>query len=581
MAVKKPRALPTAAQFGYLSRVLNKKERFVFFSAAIIALVSGILLLGSLAIKFRSLAPRAGGTYTEAAIGNPQLINPLWAQANDVDRDLADLIFSGLFRHSSSLATEPDLAESFTVSEDGKTYTVKLRTNLHWSDGESLTAEDILFTIETIQNPAYKSPLISDFRGVKAESSDPQTLVFNLENPSALFPHYLTVGIIPKHIWADVPPEASRLTEFNIKPIGSGPYRFKTLNKTKEGTVHSYVLERNPNYYEQKPYLASIVFRFYADNQLAATALADGNVDGLAFVSRELRPDLTKKQNLKYYPLALPQITALFMNQKQNAILTDKSIREALAQSLDKTKIVNEAFGGEAIIVNGPILPGTVGYTDDVTHFDGGLDKARELLNTAGFKLAEGATSRTFVPKDKSDKRFSRNTELKLKLTTVNSPDYVRAAEIIRASWEELGIKVDLSTVEPAEMARAVITPRDFEVLLYSELAKADGDPYPFWHSSGTVAPGVNLAGYANRRVDALLEEARLLTDETERTKRYVEFQKTVVSELPAIFLASPTYTYAVDERVHGIEIGRLGTPADRFANIANWYVKTKWKFWK
>lgn len=578
--VQRPRRLPSLTQLSYLPRVLPRWERITLALAAVVAIGAAGVLLWNTFAKYRTLVPQPGGEYIEAVVGAPQLINPLWATANDVDRDFVRLIFSGLFTYNANLEPVTDLAENYEVSEDGKTYTVKLRPGLSWHDGEPLTSSDVVFTVSSIQNPVMKSPLAPDFRGVTASANDPQTIVFTLEAPSALFLHALTTGIIPEHLWADVPPENARLAEFNLKPVGAGPFRFKTLRKNKLGALHSYTLERNAAYHGPKPYLKTIVIKFFPDYRTAIDALARGNADGLAFAPFELRGDLTRKRDLVYHRLDLPQITAVFLNQKRNAIIAQKAVREALAHALDREALIREAFHDDGTPIIGPILPGFSGYTADVPGREYNLDRARELLDGEGWKVAEGKEVRTFVPRDRNDKRFVKDTALHIELVTVNVPEYVRAAELIRDAWIAIGVEVALTVVEPNATLRDVLAGRAYDALLYGEIIGPDPDPFPFWHSSQIAAPGVNLAQYANRRVDALLEEARTLRDANERAIRYDEFQKTVVGELPAIFLLSPSYTYAMHERVRGVEFGRLGAPADRFARINEWYVKTKTKLW-
>ncbi|MBI4281068.1 peptide ABC transporter substrate-binding protein, partial [Candidatus Uhrbacteria bacterium] len=544
LRVKQPHLFPTPGQLRYLPRLLSKTERLIFRGASFLGLVSFLALLLLTLNYFRIPAPAGGGTYIEAVVGQPKLINPLWADANDVDRDLVGLIFTGLFRSTASLSLEPDLAEQFIVSEDGKTYTVTLRERLRWHDQTPLTANDVVFTVKAIKNPAYQSPRANDFQGVTASASDERTVVFQLERPSASFLSSLTVGIIPEHLWADVPPENARLAELNIKPVGAGPYRFDTLKKTRQGAIYSVHLKSNSRFHRPTPLISNVVFRFFSDTQSAAQALADRKVGGVAFLSRPERQGLTSRTHLGYYRLELPQITALFLNQKRNAALGERSVRLALAGAIDKPNLISQTFGGEATLLDGPFLPWFPGYAEAGATYPFDTSRAASLLDESGFRLKEGATVRAFVPKDKKDKRFSPDTELKISLTTVDIPEYVKSGELIRDAWQGLGISTELIILDPKTIDRQIIPQREYDTLLYGEILGADPDPFPFWHSSQINPPGVNLSGYSNRRVDALLEEGRLLTDPAERAKRYQEFQTIIGEDLPAIFLFAPSYTY-------------------------------------
>lgn len=579
LLVKQSRKLPTVAQFINLPHILKKTERIALYIAAIVFIVSAGLLGRNIFHDYRTVMPRSGGSYTEAIIGQPKLINPLWAQANTADRDLTQLIYDGLFRYAPDLTLKNDLAESVAISEDKKTYTITLRDGLTWHDGQPLTTTDVAFTIHAAQNPSYRSPWKSDFANVKVEAIDPRTLTITLEAPYAPFLHALTIGILPEHLWGNIPPETAPLAELNLKPVGSGPYQFEKLRKTKSGTIHSYTLKKNKSYHGQVPYISTLNFRFFQDYRSAVSALAQGNVQGVAFIPYELQEELKRRQDITYHDLPLSQVTALFFNQKENKILTEKLVREALAHSLDKTAIISDAFRGHGIPLDAPALPGSLGYTTEVRTYPFDSAHAAGLLEENGWKLEDGKTTRVFVPANKQDKRFSKDTELKLSLVTVQVPEYVRAAELIRDAWSALGVSVELSVVDSSTLDRDILPERKFDVLLYGEILGSNPDPYPFWHSSQINSPGVNLAQYANRRVDGLLEEARTLHDETERAKRYEEFQKTVANELPAIFLLAPSYIYAVDDEVRGINIAHLGNPGDRFAGINEWFVKTKTRF--
>lgn len=573
LSVKKPHWFPRPAQLASLPRILSHAERIILAGAIIVFVVSAWFLSRTFLTSHLTATPAPGGNYTEALVGSPSLVNPLWANASSVDTDLAALLFAGLFRMNSELIPSTDLAESYEISEDGKTYTIILKSNLFWHDGEPLTAADVAFTIRSLQDPANASPRRADFIDITVEARDEQTVVFTLPHPNAAFLYALTIGIIPEHRWGTIPSSNARLAELNTKPVGAGPFQLKSIKKTRQGFVHSYVLGRFPNYHGAPPFIDTVIFRFFDDLTGATQALAQGNVDGLAFLPYELRPLLARRQNLAFHVLEIPQTTAVFLNQKKNTLLADKNIRTALAHAIDKTEIVNDAFHGEARVLDGPLAAST---TTELTSYLYEEARAETLLTEGGWEFKEGAAIRTFKPKDKKDKRFVADTELKLKLTAVDVPEYVRAAELVRDAWQAVGVGVELVIVEHEVLTREVLPERNFDTLLHGILMDARLDPYPFWHSSQTASPGANVTQYANRRVDGLLEEARRLLDPTERAKRYDEFEKIVTAELPAIFLLSPQYSYAMDSRIQGIFFDRLGSPEQRFADIANWYVKTK-----
>jgi peptide/nickel transport system substrate-binding protein len=478
------------------------------------------------------------------------------------------LIFSGLFKYNTAQELKPDLADKFEVSEDKKVYTIYLKDNLAWHDGEKLTASDVVFTVSLIKDPLFRSPLYSGFRGITAEKVDDKTIKFTLGEAYAPFLGMLTFGILPEHLWYDIPAQSANLAEYNIKPVGSGPFEFKSLTKDKNGSIKVYTLVANKNFYDKKPYLEKLIFKFYPDYESALTALQNKNIEGVSFLPGELESVLQSKQFNKYF-LSLPQYTTIFFDEKNNEFLKNDSVRKALALSVDKMKIVADVFGQKGEVIDGPILPGYVGYSEEIKKIAFDVGFAKDILEKAGFKLAEGEIFRK-----------KENKVLKIILTTVDRPEYVKVAEMIKTDWEAIGVQTELSIVSSTKIQREIIRPRAYEALMLGTILGFDPDPYPFWHSSQAEDPGLNLSLYANRNVDKLLEEARQTDNPEERAKKYLEFQNILADDIPAIFLYSPRYTYVVSALVFGIDAARINVPSDRFAGISNWYKETK-RQWK
>lgn len=557
--------VPTFEQFKYLKKFLSRKERLGIIILSLIFLASAVFGAARFILAKTETAPDFGGEYVEGLIGSPQYVNPLLAQTNDVDMDLSKLIFSGLFKYNEKRELVPDLAEKFEVSEDKKIYTVYLKDNLRWHDGESLTAADVIFTISLIQDPLFKSPLYSSFRGVEMEKVDDKIVRFKLTEAYVAFSGMLTFGLLPEHLWYDIPTQSANLAEYNIKPVGSGPFEFKSFTKDKNGGIKVYTLVRNEKFYGQKPYLGKLIFKFYPDFPTAFDALQNKNIEGISFVPEEYK-DLLQSKKINKYLLSLPQYTAIFFNQKSNEFLKDESVRGALALAIDKTKVVDEVLGQEGEVISGPILPGYIGYSDQIKN-DFNQTAAAEMLEKAGYKLDNGA-------RKKGDK------VLKISLTAVERSEYVKTAEIVKSAWEAIGVQVDLQVIPGMRIQREIIRPRAYEALIIGTVVGFDPDPFPFWHSSQVEDPGLNLSLYANRKIDKLLEEARQEGNMEERAKKYIEFQNILAEDTPAVFLYSPRYTYVVGEEVRGVGISRINVPSDRFAGIENWYKKTK-RQWK
>lgn len=567
VAAHHKKKIPSWRQFKYVFRILSVNEQNLFKALAVFCGIS--LLLFGLRSYYRSttIIPKAGGSYSEALIGSPQAINPIFAPANDVDMDLMRLIFSGLFRFDENQKLVNDLVLNYTVSEDQRVYTFYLRQDALWHDGETVNADDVVFTMRAIQDSQYKSPLRQSLLGAGIQKLTDYSLIISLSEPFAPFPSSLTFGILPEHRWIDIPPATANLAEENIMAVGSGPYKMKRLTKDRSGNILSLSLEANNEYHGQNPYIRELTFRFFPDIVSALDAMKHKNVDGISFLPHESRDELKKIKHLEYHPLRLPQYTAIFFNQK-NSLLKNQEIRSALIWAIDRQAIVDQALGGEGELIHTPILPGFLGHNSEVEHYGYDPEKAKKILDDAGWALLEGEAVRR-----------RKDQELAFSLTTVNQPEYVETVEIVKKSLEAIGLRVETKIIAPSEMQRAVIKPRNYEALLYGEIIGSDPDPYPFWHSSQSSDPGLNLAVFYDKDVDQLLEEARQTNDPEQRRIKYLHFQNILAEQLPAIFLYNPRYTYAVNKKVKGIKDIYISSPSDRFLNIASWYVKTERRF--
>ena len=565
-----------------------------------------VLLTSRIIWQNTDVVPAVGGKYAETIVGQPTYINPLYAAANDADRDITQLVFSGLLKYNGQ-EYEPDLAEKYTIGEDQKTYTIHLKENIEWHDGEALTINDVLFTVAAIQNPNYKSPLQATLAGVKLQQVDDRTVQFQLEEPFAPFLTALTFGILPEHIWKDIDPSSASLAQINLSnPIGSGPYQFKSLAKDSKGSVKQYTIERNQHYYTTPAYLEEITFKFYPDFPSAVAALESNKVDGMSFLPQNLLETLNGKKDITFHQLALPQTTALFFNQNQNKALQDKRVRQAFAHAIDKQQL-SDAIKTPIKVIEAPILEGYIGYHEEVKTYESNIDTANALLEQAGWKQTseeefknllrqeqeselqaledslEGGTdnisidSEIEIPEDSllSFYRKKGDDILAITITTVNQPEMIAVSDHIKNSLRAIGVLARIEVVPSTEIASEVITPRAYEILLYGEILGADPDPYPFWHSSQTQGTGLNLSLFSNTKADTLIEDARESIDPEVRATKYRQFQDILAAEIPAIFLYSPTYTYPLPSAIQGFNLSRISTPSDRFAQIDQWYVKT------
>jgi len=565
-----PRKIPSLRQYRYLSKVLSGKEKKLLMISLAVFLLAAIGLSTRVYLKLTVPVPSFGGSYTEGLVGSPRFINPLLASGNDVDRDISSLVFAGLMRSDATGNLVPDLASQYKLSEDQTEYTFELKDNLIWHDGEPLTIDDVIFTIKTIQDPTFKSPLRVSFSGVRVDKLDRRTIKLTLPESFPSFLSALTVGIIPEHIWYSIPPAQAHLAEINIKPIGAGPFRFKSFTKDNNGIIHNLTLTRNKNYHGNTSYIENLTFKFYPDIESAIESLKNKNVEGVGFLPLEYRTDLESNSQVVLHQLDLPHHRALFFNPDNNDVLKDKNVRRALSYAVDRERIVQEALLGNGRTITAPLLPGTKLTLSPELTYNYDPDKALSILEENNWTLTEEAVVRT-----------KNDVELAVILTTVDQPENIKAASIIKENWEALNIATHIQIISKQKIKNDIIEPRDYQVLLFGQITTSSQDVYAFWHSSQTRHPGNNLSLFANKDIDATLEEFRNNTDPQKHDELYEKFITKLTTETFAIFLYTPTYIYPVSKNIKGVDrLQNVSLPSDRFNTIDQWYIKTdrEWK---
>ena len=573
--------LPTKKQLRYLPNVLSVRERYLLLILGMTAFVSLIAIPISIYFHYTKLAPDFGGSFIEGLVGTPKHINPLLAQLSDVDRDLSSLIYPGLMKYNGEGKLEPALAGSYTISEDGLTYTFKLRENLKWHDGELVTADDVIFTILTVQNPDYDSFQRQNWQGVEVSKLDNRTVIFKLKTKYAQFPNNTTLGILPKHIWENIKPANFALSEMNIKPtVGAGPYKFSRIKRDQLGNIKSLEFTAFDEYYGGKPYISKIIFKFYPSEEELTNAYNKNEIDSLSSLSPQKINSIRFRGQLKIKRLKLPRYFAVFFNQNQSKPLSDRNVRLALSHATDKNGIVNKILIGNGTIVDSPMLPGIIDLpslteSSDIYNFDN--EKAKKILDDAGWRYSEESKIREKAapPPKKKGEKPGEPTKLEIRLTTSNWPELAAVADQIKNQWEAVGARVNVEILDLPELQQAIKS-REYEALLFGEVLGLDPDPFSFWHSSQKRDPGLNLALYDNKDADKLLEEAKQTLDRSARLSKYDEFQKLVIKDIPVIFLYSPDYLYAQPAKIKNSNMSIISMPSDRFATISQWYIETK-----
>jgi peptide/nickel transport system substrate-binding protein len=523
--------------------------RWVFAAWIFIALVSlwGVTsqilsLSGSKAAE----KPVKGGVYMEALLGQVKSVNPLFPE-NSATEDISSLVYSGLTKLNGEREVVADLSDKWDISADKKTYTFHIRDNAKWHDGVKLTAQDVAFTIDKVQNPDTRSPYAPNWGGVKYEVVNDNTIRLSLPSPYGNFLANTTLGILPKHKLESVKASSLRSYEFNQRPVGSGPYKLELL----EVDSNLVNLESFDDYYIHQPYIKNITFSLFQSNKEMIDALVRRQVDAVSQVLPEDVPTVEKIQGVNDNRIGLPAYVGAFFNLKSQP-MSNIDFRQALTYSVDKKAIVNDSLKEEAAVANFPILAGFVGFNPDAIKYEYNLDKAKQSFEK------------------------SKIGSLNLRLVTLDSPVYKSVANKLAEDWKKLGINVEVITADNTQLQQNYIRSRNYDILLYGQSIGTDSDVYSFWHSSQASDPGLNLSSYKNADADKLLEAGRLAKDQSYKATRYAAFIDLWAKDLPAVILYSPYYNYAQSDIVKGFDAKKIAEPSNRFYNVYDWYISKK-----
>ncbi len=578
-AVTAPDTLPGWRQLRYFAHVFSQREQQQLW-AAIGGTVLFFAIAGGLFLQPHIIEqPTQGGMVTEGLIGNPKWINPVLAPLNPVDTDLSALIFSGLFR-ASGLVTESDLAQSYQLLEQGKVLEVRVREDARFHDGQPVTADDVVFTVnDAIKNPLWRSPLARSFSSIEAIRIDDFTVQFKHTGDALTINQWrdlLTVGILPAHRWTDANEGSPQLAEANSKPIGSGPYQFETFTRDAKGLILAYTFKAFPGYYGDRPYLEQRVFRFYADRHTAEQALESNQIEALAFLpwSSEEKLRITDGSATK---IELPQVATVFLNT-EDTILKQLPVRRALLLSIDRGELVESLGHGTPLQSTFPFLE-SYATSSQLTN----IEAARTLLDESRWLVEPGTGVRYLQPapvtirgRVTTSTSFTTSTPLAISLIVPDQGDLIAVADGIKRRWSLLGIQVTIETLERAEILRRSLTERTHQAVLYNIMAPSDIDLLPFWSADGSL----NLSQWSQPAVTNNLVSASQASSTDALVAARQRVADSMSAQVPAIFLFRPSYAYITPSTLKGAADIQIAEPSARLSSTLRWYTDTKLR-WK
>jgi len=629
---------PSKKQWLQFFRVLGKKEKAFFAIVFVIFVASLSIYIHSIYINNTIVVPANYGHIREGLVGQPQLINPLYSSISDIDKDLVELVFSGLMKYNGQGEIIPDLISDYTIEDNGKNIVFTIKENVLWHDNTPLTIDDVIFTIDLVKETEYSSPLRTNWLGVEIEKTSEYSALLTLKQKYTGFEESLVnLKIMPKHIWEGKNFQAmTSNVQLNVfHPIGSGPYKIEKVNQNGNETIKSIVLQRNNNYYDNPPYINRIEFIFFNNEDELKRNLEKGKIDLASIANYE---------GAKI--IEMPSYYNLFLNNQKKP-LDDKEIRQALTMLTtrelkspflssfynlpepQKTFSFNKEEGIKLLEKNGYVIKDgirtktiekssgfqftknmQVGSNNaEVRKLQECLSEYQDIYPSGTISGYFGQETRDavilFQEKYKEDILIPNNLtkgngivrastikklnevcfvvpgeEIKMSfvLKTTDHPDLVKIANNIKEQWEKYGIKIEIKIYNPNDIKK-IISNRDFDILLFGVQLGGILEPTPFYHSSQRVDPGLNLSLYQSTKADELIEEIRTLEGE-KRLSALSELEALIIEDAPVIPLYALNYHYIVNEKIKGFAIEKIVEPSKRFVEINKWYIKEK-RIWK
>lgn len=547
--------------------------------------------------------PQPGGAVTGAMFAAPSgMFNPLFYEESH-EANILDFTHEALFVQNDNLEFEANLAQDdWELNDDQTELTVHLQEDVTWHDGEDFTADDVVFTYQTMADPDYikaggvRSNYVIPLRGYEAyvegetddfegvEALDEQTVVFHFTEPQVTPEYIASFPIIPEHIFEDIPvanmPQADESRESGAV-IGTGPFQFTEMVEREQ-----YVLEKYTDYWQAEPYLDKVTWKVIEQSELTES-LETGDIDfvatpgGIAPIDYEMVEGFnhinTLEQTAFHY-----QLLGFKLNHRTTEDVEagnihpddwvpndklPKEVRQAIAYAVDRESLIGEQHGegllhGKGVPIDSPIAPSSWAYDDEASsHYTYDPDKAADILDEAGYELGSDGF-RT----DPDGNEWILNMDY-----PAGNDLRERAAPLIKDDLEEVGIQVNLR--EPQDMSAYVseLTDDDTDWDLYLigwNFGSHDPDPLGLWGIDDVY----NFSRWNNPDSDELLYKALETPDAFKqdfRAEIYTEWQQLFSEDLPALLLFAPNSLWGYNDRLHGV----VPLPHTMYHNPHLWWV--------
>ncbi len=541
-----------------------------------LVIVFGIIFLSGIQLSviqnnFMQETSIDSGTYVEGTVGTIKTLNPLYA-SNESELALSRIMFSSLFKMDSTGHLNTDLVKKYSISEDGKTYTLELKKNIKWHDGETLKANDVVFTFNLMQNQEARTVLGSNWKNInkiKVQSLGDEIVKFELPLKFTNFINSLTFPIVPEHILADVKKSQLRENNFSSQPIGTGAFKFNKKQQIGEGISsktgddqgYSVTMVSNNDYYEGKPKLDSFRIQAYPTKEELLKAINNNDVNAAGGLNPQNIKELTNK-SLDVVEKPLSYGVYSIFNTVASQDLKEIKFRRAL-QFATNTDELRKSLGMKTALYS-PFIAGQI-PEDSIKKPEYDVDKAKKLLEELEYKEKDGSLY-------KGDRKVS----IEMVATTDDQMDLV--ADILAKEWKSLGIDVKVnkySLSDPSQnFVGSVLQTRAYDVIVY-KYAITDPDVFAYWHSSQGTGVGMNLAGYTSAVANDFLTSSRTAKTSDVKLRRYIGFAKQWQQDVPAIGLYQDQLEYVKTKNSSAFSGDtKLNEITDRFNDVYKWRIE-------
>lgn len=497
-----------------------------------------------------------GGTYSEGILGEVKTLNPLFT-LTDTEKSFEQIAFSRLYGIDETGNLKGDLAESVSTSDNYKNFKIKMRNNAVWSDGQKITANDIIFTIKLLREQSINPSGFKAWKNVEISKNSDYEFSVKVPSSSSSILYSFNFSILPEHILKDIQIEKIRESAFSKNPITSGAFNFKSVQNDGDKTTISLV--KNKRYYKGEAYIDNFNIVAFKDETKLKNALISGEI--VASPSLKISEfSESERDKLKSRETNINRGIYAFLNNS-DSVLKDLKVREAIQTGVDISKVRKEMEFIDRL--DFPTLNQFLNTKDlSVPKYD--FDQAQKILDEAGWKK----NSNGILEKD-------GKTAI-LNIATTSVYNYKKAAEEIESQLKKLGFEVKLTVIDKNDktgaFVQSILQPRNYSILVYEIDLGADPDIYAFWHSSQSGQKGLNFSNYNDAVADDLLLNSRTAQSSNEKKLQITKFTQRWLANSVAIGLGQTKTSYVFRKSVQAYSVNNtFVTEVNRYADVIYW----------